>query len=135
MDIVAALFVENMDFRPVPGPSTRIDLLGIMFSLPAPAPPPVTLSPHMIVLVRCPPEDTGFHALNAVFLDAEGNEVVRSKQPVQVEPGKFGYRLVKADLTWEAYGTINAHLAIDDGPATIVPLTLLPPVSESPVSE
>ena len=127
MDIVSALFVENMDFRQVPGPSTRIDLSGIMFSLPAPTPPPVTLSPHMIVLVRAPKDDTGFHALNVVFLNEKGEEVVRSKQPVQVEPGKFGYRLVRADLDWQDYGTIEAHVRIDEGPATIVPLTLLPP--------
>src|SRR5438309_11882730 len=93
-----------------------------MFSLPAPTPPPVSLSPHMIVLVRSPPDDSGFHALNAVFLDEDGNEVVRSKQPVQVEPGKFGYRLVKADLTWEKYGTTNAHIAIAERPATRAPL-------------
>ena len=35
MDIVSALFVENMDMRQVPGPATRIDLTGVMFSLPA----------------------------------------------------------------------------------------------------
>jgi hypothetical protein len=127
MDIVAALFVDNMDFRQVPGPSTRIDLSGVHFSFAAPSPPPVTISPHMIVLVRCPVDDAGFHALNAVFLDEKGGEVVRSKQPVQVEPGKFGYRLVRAELTWEDYGTIEAHVRIDEGPATVVPLTLLPP--------
>lgn len=129
MDIVAAVFVENMDFREVPGPSTRIDLSGIFFSLPAPTPVPVTLSPHMIVLVRCPPDDSGFHALNATFVDGKGAELLSSKQPVQVEPGKFGYRLVRAELTFEDYGTVEAHIRIDDGPATIVPLTLLPPVT------
>lgn len=127
MDIVAALFVENMDFRQVSGPSTRIDLSGIHFSFAAPGPLPVTVSPHMVVLVRCPLDDSGFHALNAVFLAEGGDEVVRSKQPIEVEPGKFGYRLVRADLTWESYGTIEAHVRIDDGPATVVPLTLLPP--------
>jgi hypothetical protein len=129
MDIVAALFVENMDFRPVPGPSTRIDLSGVFFSLAAPSPPPVTLTPHMIVLIRCPLEDAGFHALNTVFVDEKGNEVVRSKQPVQIEPGKFGYRLVRAEVTFDDYGTIEAHVRIDEGPDTIVPLTLLPPAS------
>ena len=127
MDVIAALFVENMDFRQVPGPSTRIDLSGVFFSLPAPSEPPVTLTPHLIVLVRCPADDSGFHALNVEFLDDDGNEVVKSKQPVQVEPGKFGYRLVRPELTWQAYGTIHAHVRVDDGPATIVPLTLLPP--------
>lgn len=126
MDIIAALFVENMDFRQLPSGPTRIDLMGIMFSMPAPSPPPVTLSPHMIVLVRCPEDDPGFHALNVSFVDEKGTEVVKSKQPVEVEPGKFGYRLVRADITWEDYGKIEAHVRIDDGPPTIVPLTLLP---------
>jgi hypothetical protein len=124
--IVAALFVEAMDIRQVPGPSTRIDLQGVYFSLPAPSPPPVTLTPHLIVLVHAPADDTGFHALNAVFYDAAGTEVVRAKQPVQVEPGKFGYRLVRPELTFADYGTITAHVAIDDGPPVRVPLTLLP---------
>ena len=52
MDIVSALFVESFDLRPVPGPSTRVDLVGVMFSMPAPAPPPVAVAPHLIVLVR-----------------------------------------------------------------------------------
>lgn len=129
MDIVAALFVENMDFRQVPGPSTRIDLSGVFFSMPAPTPPPVTLTPHLIVLVRAPKDDNGFHALNVVFYDDDGNEVVRSKQPVEVEPGKFGYRLVRPELTWQQLGTLEAHVRIDDGPDTVVPLTLLPPVT------
>src|SRR3954454_23114874 len=119
MDVIAALFVENMDFRQVPGPSTRIDLSGVFFSLPAPNPPPVTLTPHMIVLVRCPPDDEGFHALNVVVRDQAGTEVVRSKQPVQVEPGKFGYRLVRSEITWQDYGTLEAEVRIDDGPITV----------------
>jgi hypothetical protein len=125
--IVAALFIEAMDVRQVPGPSTRIDLQGIHFSLTAPSPPPVTLTPHMIVLVHAPADDTGFHALNATFVDAAGNELVRAKQPVQVEPGKFGYRLVRPELTFADYGTVTAHVSIDDGPTVRVPLTLLPP--------
>jgi hypothetical protein len=127
MQIVAALFIEHMDMRQAPGPSTRIDLSGVHFSLAAPSPPPVTLTPHLIVMVRAPVEDTGFHALNTRFLTLDGAEVAKNKQPVQVEPGKFGYRLVRAELDFPDYGTVEAHVAIDDGPATIVPLTLLPP--------
>ena len=81
MDIVSALFAENIDLRPVPGPSTRIDLTGIMFSMPAPAPPPVTLTPHLIVLVRCRPAEDGQGILEVVFRDEEGDQVARNVSP------------------------------------------------------
>ncbi len=129
MDILAALFIEGLAMRPVPGPSTRIDLTGIMFSLPAPTPPPVTLDPHLIVLVRNPPDGQDFGVLEVAFLTLEGKEVARTKQPVQVEPGKFGRQLVKSALTWDDYGTIEAHCRIDGKAPVIVPLTLLPPVT------
>lgn len=127
MDIIAATFVENIDFRQVPGPATRIDLTGVMFSMAAPQPPPVTITPHLVVLVRCRPEEKGFAALEVVFTNEGGEQVARSVMPFQVEPGKFGYRLVRAELTYDDYGTIEANCNIDGGPMTVVPLTLLPP--------
>ncbi|HEX2849238.1 MAG TPA: hypothetical protein VHN98_01740 [Acidimicrobiales bacterium] len=126
MDIVSATFVENIDFRQVPGPSTRVDLTGIMFSLAAPSPPPVTITPHLVVLVRCRPDENGFSALEVVFTNEAGDQVARSVMPFEVEPGKFGYRLVRAELTYEDYSTIEAHCQLDAGPVTVVPLTLLP---------
>lgn len=127
MDIISATFVESIDLRQAPGPSTRIDLTGIMFSMAAPGPLPVTIDPHLIVLVRCRDGETGFAALEVIFRNEGGDQVAKSVMPFQVEPGKFGYRLVKAELTYETLGTIEAHCAIDDGPVTVVPLTLLPP--------
>ena len=59
MDIVAAVFIENIELRPAPGPSTRIDLTGVHFSMAAPSPVPVTLEPHLVVLVRCRPDEAG----------------------------------------------------------------------------
>ena len=129
MDIVSATFTENIELRQVPGPSTRIDLKGIMFSLAAPSPPPVTIDPHLIVLVRCRPNENGFAALEVLFYDEAGEQVAKNVMPFQVEPGKFGYRLVRAELTYQDYGTIEAHCNIDGGPVTVVPLTLLPPAS------
>jgi hypothetical protein len=128
MDIVSALFVENMDLRQVPGPTTRIDLTGVMFSLPAPTPVPVTITPHLIVLVRCRPDEPGQGTLEVTFLDGNGEQVARNASPFQVEPGKFTYRLVRAELTYDDYGTVEAHCRINNGPETVVPLTLLPPV-------
>ena len=127
MDIVAALFTEQIDVRPVPGPSTRIDLVGIQFSLPAPTPPPVTITPHLVVLVRNPPGADPQGILEVVFKDGKGEQVARNVQPFSVDPGKFGYRLVRGELTYDDYGTIEAHCRIGQGAWTVVPLTLLPP--------
>ena len=124
---MSALFVENIEFRQVPGPSTRIDLTGVFFSQVAPSPPPVTVTPHLVVLVRCRPDETGEGILEVVFRDEAGEEVARNVQPFQVEPAKFGYRLVRGELTFAGPGTIEAHCRIDQGPTTVVPLTLLPP--------
>jgi len=129
VDIVSALFVENIDLRQVPGPSTRIDLTGVMFSLPATGPLPLTIAPHLVVLVRCRENENGFAALEVIFRDEAGEQVAKSVMPFQVEPGKFGYRLVRGELTYETYGTIEAHCNIDGGPVTVVPLTLLPPAT------
>jgi hypothetical protein len=129
MDIVSALFAENIDLRPVAGPSTRIDLTGIMFSLPAPSEPPVTVTPHLIVLVRCRPDEQGDGILEVTFRDEAGEQVARNVSPFNVEPGKFTYRLVRGELEYAAYSTIEAHCRLlPEGATTVVPLTLLPPV-------
>src|ERR671932_1363782 len=126
MDILAALFVESLGQRQAPGPATRIDLTGVMFSLVAPSPPPVTISPHLVVLVRCRPEESGMDTLEVEFRDTEGKEVARNVQPVAVQPGKFGRQLVKGELAYEDYGTIEAHCRMASGSSVVVPLTLLP---------
>jgi hypothetical protein len=127
MQILAALFIETIEFRQVEGPATRIDLGGVQFSFASPDPLPVHLTPHLVVLVSCGPDEPGTAALVATFHNEAGDEVARNVQPLQVEPGKFGYRLVRAELTWESYGTIRAHCRLDNGPETVVPLTLLSP--------
>ena len=128
MDIVSALFCENINLREVPGPATRIDLSGIMFSLPAPSEPPVTITPHLIVLVRCRADEPGEAVLEVVFENDAGAEVARNVSPFTVEPGKFTYRLVRGELEFAEYGQIFAHCRIDKGPWHLVPFTLLPPV-------
>jgi hypothetical protein len=130
MDIVAALFVEGISQRQVAGPATRIDLEGVMFSLVAPSPPPVTISPHLVVLLRCPPDEPGTGTLEVSFRDQAGEEVARNVQPLNVAPGKFGRQLVKGDLSYPDYGTIEAHCqvvgAASTGGTIVVPLTILP---------
>jgi len=126
MDIVAAVYIENIELRPAPGPSTKIDLTGIHFSLASPQPVPVTLEPHLVVLVRCGTEEKGTGALETVYM-RDGEQVARNVQPLEVEPGKFAYRLVRAELEFTDYGTVEAKVRIDQGPVTTVPFTLLPP--------
>lgn len=129
MDIVAALFVEGIEMRQVAGPATRIDLTGVMFSMAAPTPPPVTLAPHLVVIVREDVKGTGQASLVCEFVrQADGEQVARNVQMVAVAPGKFGRQLVKAELEFTDYGTIEAQCRLNAGGHVItVPFTLLPP--------
>ena len=132
MEIIAALFMDDIELRSVPGPSTRIDLGGIQFSAPAPSPVPVTIAPHLVVLIWCPAGATNVAGLEVEYRmegAAEGSEpMARNVQALEIEPGKFNYRLVRADLAMEEYGTVIAHCRLDQGPVSVVPYTLLPPV-------
>ena len=136
MQIVSALFVENFEMRQAPGPSTRIDLTGAMFSMAAPSPVPVTVAPHLVGLIFCPPAEAGQGVFEVVFRkqigapDAAeaGEHVARNVSPFSVEPGKFTYRLVRGELEFTEYGQIFAYCRVDRGPWHIVPFTLLPPV-------
>jgi len=132
MEIIAALFMDDIELRSVPGPSTRIDLSGIQFSAPAPSPVPCSIAPHLVVLVWCPEGAKSVGALEVVFRmegDDESSEpLARNVQALEIEPGKFNYRLVRADLSFEEYGTVIAHCTIDQGPVRVVPYALLPPV-------
>ncbi len=127
MEIVAALFIDGIDLRPVPGPSTRIDLTGVQFSAPAPNAFPVTVAPHLVVLVRCPPDAKPNAALEVTF-HRDGTQIARNVQPLAIDPGKFNYRLVRAELAFDEPGTVEARCRIDLGPVTTVPYTLLPPI-------
>ncbi|MEM7341464.1 MAG: hypothetical protein AAF467_22615 [Actinomycetota bacterium] len=135
MKIIAALFMDDIELRQVPGPATRIDLGGVQFSGPAPAPVPVTIAPHLVVLVWNPPGGAEAAALEVVFVAGDDPEaeppeepMARNVQPLQIEPGKFNYRLVRPELTFEEYGTMLARCRLDNGPVHVVPFTLLPPV-------
>lgn len=133
MHIVSALFVENFEMRQAPGPSTRLDLTGVMFSMAAPSPAPVTIAPHLVALLYCGPDEPGTGVFEVVYrpgLDPESSDepIARNVSPFQVEPGKFTYRLVRGEMEFPDYGQIYAHCRINTGPWTAVPFTLLPPV-------
>jgi hypothetical protein len=127
MEIIAALFIDDVQVRQVPGPATRLDLSGVQFSAPAPGPVPVTVAPHLMVLVWNPPGGDTLGALETLFL-RDGEQVARNVQAFEVEPGKFNYRLVRAELAFDDYDTVIAECRLGGGPARIVPFTLLPPV-------
>jgi hypothetical protein len=127
MQIVSALFADDIELRQADGNAARIDLTGIQFSAAAPGPFPVTVTPHLVIIVRCGADETGTGALEVVFR-RDGEQVARNVQPLQVEPGKFAYRLVRGELEFPEAGTIEAHCRIDMDEPTVVPYTLLPPV-------
>lgn len=126
VQIIAAVFVEDMQMRQVDGPATRIDLTGVQFSGVAGGPLPYTWTPHLCVLIACPKDHTGFSALTVEF-ELGGEQVARNVQPLQIEPGRFGRQLVRPEITFEAYDTVHAQCRIDNGPTISVPFTLLAP--------
>ena len=131
MQNVSALFVENFELRQAPGPSTRIDLKGAMFSMAAPSSVPVTIDPHLVALISCAPDEAGSGVFEVIFRKgrAETDEqIARNVSPFTVEPGKFTYRLVRGELEFTEYGQIFAHCRVDHGSWHLVPFTLLPPV-------
>jgi len=124
MEIVAALFVENLNFRQVAGGSTRIDITGAFFSEPV-TQFPTQVTPHLVVLVRAPADDSGMGTLEAVFT-RDGEEVARNAQQFSVEPGKFGYRLVRPELEFPEPSTIEARCTIaESGSSVVVSLTAI----------
>lgn len=137
MQIVSALFVENFEMRQAPGPSTRIDLTGAMFSMASPGPFPVTIAPHLVALIFCAPGENGNGVFEAVYRDAVGDpdapdageHLARNVSPFSVEPGKFTYRLVRGELEFTESRQVFAYCRVDRGPWHVVPFTLLPPAA------
>jgi hypothetical protein len=129
MEIVAALFSEDINLRQAPGGATRIDLGGVFFSMAAPSPAPVKVEPHLVVLIRCRADEPGNGVLEVRYLRG-GEQIARNVSPFFVDPGKFTYRLVRAELEFDDYGAVEAVCKIDSNDHAItVPFTLLPPVA------
>lgn len=132
MQIVSALFVESFELRQAPGPSTRIDVTGAMFSMAAPSPVPVTVAPHLLALIYCSSTEAGSGVLEVVFRTGEQDDdeqLARNVSPFTVEPGRFTYRLVRGELEFVEYRQVFAHCRVDHGPWHLVPFTLLAPVA------
>lgn len=110
-ELVSALFTEQIDFRQVAGGSTRIDLTGVYFSVPVSG-FPASLEPHLVTLIRAPQGCDGNVSLTVDFVDEAGEQIASSRQDFFVEPGRFGYRLIKGSLSWDGPGTIEARCSI-----------------------
>ncbi len=133
MHLVSTLFVDNFEMRQVAGPAARIDLTGAFFSTVAPSEPPFTLTPHLVALIYCEPTESGEGVFEVVFrkgLTEDTEQVARNVSPFRVDPGKFTYRLVRAELEFAELGQVFAHCRINREPWHLVPLTLLPPVAD-----
>lgn len=90
----------------------------------------MTLDPHLVALIYCPPEEAGSGVFEVVFrrgIEETDEMLARNVSPFTVDPGKFTYRLVKAELEFPDYGQIFAHCRIDRGPWLSLPFTLLAP--------
>lgn len=126
MEILSALFIENIDMRQAEGGATRIDLTGVQFSAIAPAPLPLTWAPHLSLIIRCAADEPGTGVLEVVY-ERDGEQLARNVQPLQVEPGRFTQRLVRGEIDFDDYGTVEARCRVDQGPVVTVPYTMLPP--------
>jgi len=129
MEIVAALFIEDVAFRQAAGPSTRIDLTGVYFSTVVES-FPTTLTPHLLVLLRAEDDGDGRSGTLEVTFVREGtdDELGRSRQPVFINPpGKFFRQLVRPELEFTEPGTVEARCVVPETGSTVtVPLTVLP---------
>ena len=99
MEIIAALFIDEIDLRQVP--ARRPDRSPpASSSAPLRPPLPFTWAPHLVVIIRCPEDGSGQGVLEVTFHRGD-EQVARSVQPFDVEPGKFTYRLVRAELEFD----------------------------------
>jgi hypothetical protein len=129
MQILAALFIDDIDLRQIAGPTTRIDLGGVQFSAPVESNDTFTWAPHLVVIVRADADHSGSSVLEVRFT-IDDEQVARNVQPLQVDPGKFSYRLVRAEVEISGPVTVEAHVRLDEGAVTVVPFTHLPQPDE-----
>ena len=130
MQILAALFIDDIDLRQIAGPTTRIDLGGVQFSAPVESNDTFTWAPHLVVIVRADADHSGSAVLEVRFT-IDDEQVARNVQPLQVDPGRFSYRLVRAEVEISGPVTVEAHVRLDEGRVTVVPFTHLPQPDEA----
>ena len=123
MEILAALFIDDISMFENDEGLTRLNLTGVQFTISASSPFPLTLAPHLVVLIHNNAPSSGTAALEVTYHLA-GEEIARNVQPLQIEPGLFAYRLIRAELELDAPGRVYAHCRIDQSDPLLGPLTL-----------
>lgn len=124
MKFVAGLFVENINFRKNEQDSTRIDIDGAFFSF-APESYPIHFQPHLVLLISAIGSSIAQDTLVVEFFRDE-EVIARNVQPCPVEPGKFGYRLVKPEIEFSEPGTVIAKCTLTESNEIIeIPLTAM----------
>lgn len=124
MKFVAGLYVENINFRKNESDSTRIDIDGAYFSF-TPASYPTTHTPHLVLLISAVGSEIPNDTLIVEFFNGD-QMIARNVQPCPIEPGKFGYRLVRPELEFTEPMTIIAKCTLTDSQEIIeIPLTAI----------
>ena len=98
----------------------------------APSPVPVTIAPHLVALIYCPPDEPGSGVFEVVFRNGHAARTT-SRSPATSarspsSPASSPTASSSGELEFADYGQIFAHCRIDRGPWHLVPFTLLPPV-------
>lgn len=129
MQIVAALWMDNVDFRrEFEGGPTKIDITGAYFSTSVGGEFPASVTPHLLVLLRAESDAARSGTLDVQFVREGTDETVGAhRAPVMIQPpGKFFYQLVRPELLFTEPGTIEARCTVPEtGSAVTVPLTVL----------
>ena len=123
MQILAALFIDDISMRQTPDSLTRLDLSGVQFTTKVSDSFPLQLSPHLVVLIHSEPNGTGSGVLEVTYHLGD-SEIARNVQPLEIEPGLFAYRLIRAELELNEPCKIYAKCRIDKGDPIAVPYTI-----------
>ena len=123
MKILAALFIDDISMFENHDGLTRLNLSGVQFTIAVSEPFPLTLAPHLVVLIHSDETSNGTGVLEVTYHSAE-NQIARNVQPLQIEPGLFAYRLIRAELELVNPGIVTAHCRLNQDEPIIVPLTI-----------
>ncbi len=123
MYILAAVFVDDISLRELEGSVSRIDLTGVQFSAVVEDDFPIMFAPHLAILVHSNDSSTDTSVLEVTYY-RDDEQIARNVQPLNIEAGKFAYRLVRAEMEFVEPGTIEARCRIGESDPLVVPYTL-----------